>query len=138
MDNSLPIMILKNLLINQSIFLLLYVAGIVLAVINRKRLPTVFVYLIIASALGLLVSILAAMSWPLSMYYRMEYAWTEAQIGRFFAIFGIIRQLLHGISLACYVLAALSPVLPVALRFGTDKRGAPAKNWTPPPPPSRM
>jgi len=123
MDNIIS-SFLQGWLPNYALGILLHAAALVLAVIYRKRLPTAFVYIIIGSALYLLLCVLSGVN-----FYVYVSSHSRGVIPN------ILSTAINGLSFIGFLLAAFSPILPASLKFGTDKYRAPASNWTPPPPP---
>ena len=92
-------------LLTMSPILLVYLAGIVLALVNWQHHPSPARFVLFASLLLLVVSVGQAFVFQYLVFERVERGWTVAQSGVALAAMGTITSLLHAGGL-CLLLAA--------------------------------
>ena len=79
--------------------LLVYLAGIVLALVHWQRYPSPARFALFASAALLVVSVAQALVYHYLLMERIERGWTAAQAGVLLAAAGFIFSLLHAAGL---------------------------------------
>jgi hypothetical protein len=104
-EDSLVIMVLMQLL-GQTPTLLVYIAGLILAMFFWQRSPTVCALTAAGMALMLLVSVGATVFQMYLFRSRIDNDWSAAEFGRFWTIFSITSNTLHAFGLGL-VLAAV-------------------------------
>ncbi|MGA2181705.1 MAG: hypothetical protein ABSH47_01625 [Bryobacteraceae bacterium] len=86
-------------LLTQSPILLVYLAGVVLALVNWQRYPSPARFTFVASVVLLVVSVAQSFVFHYLLFERVERGWTTAKVGVLLAGLGLITSLLHAAGL---------------------------------------
>ena len=114
MNSSSVIPTLMTQMASQSPVLIVYVLGIVLALIFWRRCPTSCVFTLIAMAILLLTTVAQTFLNIYVVQLRASQGWTSAQVGTFFTINalvgGVLRAAAMGLLLAAVFMGRPSPL----------------------------